>query len=211
MARRQFFREIDVVEEWLGLGRPALRRAVPWLIATGVLGLIFVVGQWVAWKQMWTDRASLAFDPARYFFYLITGFHGGHLVVGILALMSALASLAFLRRVEYRRRPDRRGLHGVVLALHGPVLDRVVRSAGLRAVKLRVRYSFLVLLLGVLTCLPLQARAQGCSMCRDAAAGSSPRVRQSLRRAIPILGVPATALFLGMLGVAFRLNRPAQD
>jgi cytochrome c oxidase subunit III len=103
MARRQFFREIDVVEEWLGLGRPALRRAVPWLIATGVLGLIFVVGQWVAWKQMWTDRASLAFDPARYFFYLITGFHGGHLVVGILALLSALASLSFLRRVEYRQ------------------------------------------------------------------------------------------------------------
>lgn len=77
--------------------------------------------------------------------------------------------------------------------------------------KLRARYSLLVLLAGVSICLPLQARAQGCSMCRDAAAGSSPRMRQSLRRAIPILGVPATALFLAMLGVAFRLNRPEND
>src|SRR5215469_3927843 len=30
MARRQLFHEIDVMEEWLGLGRPAVQRAVPW-------------------------------------------------------------------------------------------------------------------------------------------------------------------------------------
>jgi len=52
---------------------------------------------------MWTDKSLLASDPARYFFYLITGAHGIHLIVGILALFAALGSLAFLRRVEYRQ------------------------------------------------------------------------------------------------------------
>jgi cytochrome c oxidase subunit III len=103
MGRRQLFREIDVMEEWLGLGRPALRRAIPWLVATAVAGSLFLLGQWVAWKQMWTDKALLASDPARYFFYLITGAHGIHLIFGILALVAALGSLAFLRRVEYRQ------------------------------------------------------------------------------------------------------------
>ena len=30
-ARRHIFREIDVLEEWLGLGSPALRRTLPWI------------------------------------------------------------------------------------------------------------------------------------------------------------------------------------
>ncbi len=103
MARRQLFREIDVMEEWLGLGRPALRRATPWLAATMVLGLVFMAGQWVAWTQMWTDKSLLASDPARYFFYLITVVHGAHLVLGLLALGGALVSLSLLRRVEFRQ------------------------------------------------------------------------------------------------------------
>ena len=43
------FREIDVMDEWLGLGKPITRRAIPWLAATVVLGLLFLVGQWIAW------------------------------------------------------------------------------------------------------------------------------------------------------------------
>ena len=54
---------------------------------------------------------------------------------------------------------------------------------------------------------PALAPAQGCSMCRDTAAGSAPRMRQSLRRAIPILGIPAGVLFLTMLTVAWRFDR----
>ena len=44
VARLQIFREFDVLEEWLGLGRPAVRRAVPWLGATLALGLLFLAG-----------------------------------------------------------------------------------------------------------------------------------------------------------------------
>jgi hypothetical protein len=54
---------------------------------------------------------------------------------------------------------------------------------------------------------PALARAQGCSVCRDTVQGSAPRMRQSLRRAIPILGVPAAILFLTMLTVAWRFDR----
>jgi hypothetical protein len=46
------------------------------------------------------------------------------------------------------------------------------------------------------------AHAQGCSVCRDTTAGSAPQMRQGLRRAIPILGIPAAALFVGILVLA---------
>src|ERR1700735_2920447 len=45
LARRHIFREFDVLEEWLGLGRPALRRTLPWIGATLALGLAFLAGQ----------------------------------------------------------------------------------------------------------------------------------------------------------------------
>ncbi|MBB6146639.1 cytochrome c oxidase subunit 3 [Silvibacterium bohemicum] len=104
IARRQLFREIDVMEEWLGLGRPAVKRASPWLIATAVLGVIFLVGQWIAWKQL--VLAGFHFDspdPSSHFFYLITGTHGLHLVLGVLALGGALIGLFTLRRIELRQ------------------------------------------------------------------------------------------------------------
>ncbi len=52
--------------------------------------------------------------------------------------------------------------------------------------------------------------AQGCSMCRDATAGSAPQVRAALRKAIPIMAVPAVALFVGVLVVAQR-SRPGSN
>jgi hypothetical protein len=58
--------------------------------------------------------------------------------------------------------------------------------------------------------LPLSTHAQGCSLCRDTTAGSAPHVRQSLRRAILILGLPAGGIFLGILVVA-RKSKPRED
>jgi hypothetical protein len=52
----------------------------------------------------------------------------------------------------------------------------------------------------------LAARAQGCSMCRDTTAGSAPQIRAGLRRAIPVLAIPAIALFLGFFVIARRTN-----
>jgi hypothetical protein len=52
----------------------------------------------------------------------------------------------------------------------------------------------------------LVARAQGCSMCRDTTAGSAPQVRAGLRRAIPVLAVPAIGLFIAFFVVARRFD-----
>jgi hypothetical protein len=58
--------------------------------------------------------------------------------------------------------------------------------------------------------LPLPIHAQGCSLCRDTTAGSAPHARQSLRRAILILGIPAGGIFLGILVVARKI-KPRED
>ncbi len=105
LARWHIFQEIDVLEEWLGLGRPALRRTLPWLAATLVLGLLFLAGQAIAWKQLTAE--GFAFNrwatPASYFFYLITGLHALHLTLGILALVACLFLLHHLKSVNNRQ------------------------------------------------------------------------------------------------------------
>jgi len=105
MARRGIFRELDVLEEWLGLGKPAIRRALPWLAATLVFGSLFLAGQMLAWRQL--TAQGFAFNenstPASYFFYVITGIHAVHLVLGVLALLLSLAGLSFFHRVEDRQ------------------------------------------------------------------------------------------------------------
>jgi cytochrome c oxidase subunit 3 len=104
-ARRHIFREFDVLEEWLGLGRPALRRTLPWLAATLFLGTLFLFGQFQAWRQL--TAQGFGFDrwatPASYFFYVITGLHAAHLVFGVLALLLCLFGLSLLQRVDDRQ------------------------------------------------------------------------------------------------------------
>lgn len=104
-ARRNIFRELDVLEEWLGLGKPALRRALPWLGATLVLGAMFLTGQVMAWKQL--TAQGFAFNhystPASYFFYVITGLHAAHLLLGVAGLVVCLSALGWFKRVEYRQ------------------------------------------------------------------------------------------------------------
>ncbi len=104
-ARQRIFRETDVLEEWLGLGRPALRNTLPWLGVTLVLGTLFLAGQAIAWRQLTSQ--GYAFDrfstPASYFFYMITGLHAAHLALGLLALVFCLGFLGLFHRVEHRQ------------------------------------------------------------------------------------------------------------
>ena len=105
MARRSIFRELDVLEEWLGMGKPAMKRALPWLAATFALGSLFLAGQVVAWKQL--TAQGFAFNrystQASYFFYMITGVHAAHLMLGVLGLVFCLTCLGLLRKVEFRQ------------------------------------------------------------------------------------------------------------
>ena len=71
---------------------------------------------------------------------------------------------------------------------------------------IRLHHLARITLLTLALALPLCSHAQGCSLCKDSTAGSAPRVRQSLRRAILILGLPAGGIFIGILVLARKIK-----
>jgi cytochrome c oxidase subunit 3 len=56
-----------------------------WWVTTG-LGLLFLAGQIVAWRQLAAAGMLLATNPSSSFFYLLTAAHGAHPAGGIFAL-----------------------------------------------------------------------------------------------------------------------------
>jgi len=105
LARRNIFREIDVLEEWLGMGHPALRRTQPWVAATLAMGVVFLLGQREAWRQLASEGITLKQGTSltSNFFYMISGLHAVHVVIGAVALLLCLTALGWLRRVEFRQ------------------------------------------------------------------------------------------------------------
>ncbi len=57
-----------------------------WLAVTVVLGVAFLGGQLVVWRQLAARGVYLATNPSSSFFYVLTAAHGVHLLGGILAL-----------------------------------------------------------------------------------------------------------------------------
>jgi cytochrome c oxidase subunit 3 len=82
------------------------------LAATLVLGLAFVGGQYLAWRQLAAQGLYLATNPNSSFFYLLTGVHALHVLGGIVALVYLLAKLAARGSVR------RNLLNGVVVYWH---------------------------------------------------------------------------------------------
>jgi cytochrome c oxidase subunit III len=58
-----------------------------WWGTSTILGILFVVGQIIAWRQLAAQGIFLATNPSSSFFYVFTGAHGVHLLGGILALL----------------------------------------------------------------------------------------------------------------------------
>jgi len=56
-----------------------------WWVTTG-LGVLFLAGQIIAWRQLAASGMLLATNPSSSFFYLLTAAHGAHLAGGIFAL-----------------------------------------------------------------------------------------------------------------------------
>jgi cytochrome c oxidase subunit 3 len=92
LARRQAVRTaVTIADE----SRPSRRMEtdkMPWLALTGILGLSFLAGQWLVWRELAARGFYLATSPSSSFFYLLTGMHGIHLFGGILALLAAGAA-----------------------------------------------------------------------------------------------------------------------
>jgi cytochrome c oxidase subunit III len=55
-----------------------------WLALTGALGGLFLVGQLIAWRALARSGVFLASNPHSSFFYVLTGLHGVHLLVGLI-------------------------------------------------------------------------------------------------------------------------------
>ncbi|HEX4154079.1 MAG TPA: cytochrome c oxidase subunit 3 [Acidobacteriaceae bacterium] len=102
-ARRSMFREQDLMDEWIGLGRPISRRAAVWLASTLALGGLFLAGQWIAWDQLSAQHVFFNSNASSHFFYLITIAHAIHLFLGIGALVAALIILARSRQLASRQ------------------------------------------------------------------------------------------------------------
>ncbi len=63
--------------------------SMPWLSMTLILGLLFLFGQWTAWKQLAASGFYVSTTPSSSFVYLLTGTHAVHLMGGILTLFAA--------------------------------------------------------------------------------------------------------------------------
>jgi cytochrome c oxidase subunit 3 len=61
-----------------------------WATATG-LGLLFLAGQYAAWRELAAAGVYLASNPASSFFYLFTAAHALHLAGGLAALLYVLS------------------------------------------------------------------------------------------------------------------------
>ena len=80
------------------------QRFARWLYLTLALGLTFIAGQLVAWRELAGRGVYLSTNPSSSFFYLLTGAHGVHLLGGIAALFYVVfrarkLALALARRV----------------------------------------------------------------------------------------------------------------
>ena len=58
-----------------------------WWAITTALGMLFLGGQIVAWRELAEQGLFLATNPSSSFFYVLTASHGAHLLIGLVALL----------------------------------------------------------------------------------------------------------------------------
>jgi cytochrome c oxidase subunit 3 len=92
----------SVLVEWsrrAGL-RLLLSRLRAGIMMATALGVVFLGGQIVAWRQLAATGIFLASSPHSSFFYLLTGAHGLHILGGLLALFYAVGKTRTAGSVE---------------------------------------------------------------------------------------------------------------
>jgi cytochrome c oxidase subunit 3 len=92
IARRAVRRnDIQSMKRWLGLG--------------GILGLLFLIGQFAAWRQLVHAGVYLPSTQQSGFFYILTGLHGLHLFGGVVALGVVMFKAAKDRLTAFNYEP----------------------------------------------------------------------------------------------------------
>ena len=68
-----------------------MRRMQLWILATALQGLVFVGGQAYEFIKFYREGLTLADSPFASSFFVLTGFHGLHVTVGIIMLLGLWA------------------------------------------------------------------------------------------------------------------------
>ena len=104
LARRQITRQAALAPirsiPGVSLGEG---KGFPWLGTTVVLGGGFLVGQWMAWRELADRGFYLTTSASSSFVYVLTATHAVHLAGGILVLLYASAVSLLRTPVEARR------------------------------------------------------------------------------------------------------------
>ena len=91
---RQRFAEIPQAAQRASASVKVLSASgIYWLYLTAALGLIFVLGQILAWRNLAVQGLFLATNPSSSFFYLFTALHAVHLLGGMGGLFYVLRKL----------------------------------------------------------------------------------------------------------------------
>lgn len=71
-----------------------VRRLMPGMLVTGLLTILFVAGQFFAWRQLNAAGEFLSSNPANAFFFLLTGAHALHILGGLFVWARAMQRVA---------------------------------------------------------------------------------------------------------------------
>ncbi len=88
---------IHRAEKWLE--KDEIGSFTAWLFFTLILGTLFLLGQAREWYHLIKEGFTISTDEYGTFFYLITGFHGSHVLVGVVLQLFILL-LVFSGKIE---------------------------------------------------------------------------------------------------------------
>jgi heme/copper-type cytochrome/quinol oxidase subunit 3 len=82
---------VTMVLALAAIQRGNVRSMQIWLLATAFLGLLFVAGQAYEFTEFYHEGLTLETNLFGTTFFVLTGFHGAHVTIGILILLSLFA------------------------------------------------------------------------------------------------------------------------
>ncbi len=100
LARRQAARRALAQFSSVSGAAVGAKEEISWLALTVALGLSFLTGQWMAWRELAAGGFYVGSSPSSSFVYLLTGMHGVHLFGGVVALLAAGVASVLGRRAD---------------------------------------------------------------------------------------------------------------
>lgn len=96
-------------------------KAKKWLLATTILGGMFIASQLVAWLILVQKGVYLSSNPYAGFFYILTALHVVHLLGGIIAL--GYIVLRTWQKTEYKRELEKRKMYSNAVSWYWHFMD----------------------------------------------------------------------------------------